>query len=234
VVSLAVLHFNLDPNAGDKLFILDPDSCSNAAAASPNSTSSNSSNSSSYLTGWLSPGKILALGQPALAIHYYSPVGDSAHSHPSERGFSLFATFTKNTKHATTKVNDDLPTIINNRCMKKILEHQVDFVQTCGSDYATSSGIIQSPTDTGIHHCVWNIQAPLAKRLRIIVEMKENKIASKDRLFVLQSDCQSLDKEDQEILEGGVYLINDNAFSVYFCNENGMPSTDFRIFWTTI
>jgi hypothetical protein len=233
LVSLAVLFFNLHPTAGDKLFILDPATCSNAAVLP-------GSSSSSFLTGWLNPGKVIALGQEALSLYYYSPQGGSSETvSVADRGLNLFASFSRvdatAAEYAANKSCLDAVGLV--RPMPDGGHVPVDFVQNCGADHLNvSSGELVSPVNYGRvnRRCVWRVWAPQAKQLKIIVEVDREDISYWDRLFILNSDCGPLGDSSTEILEGGSYIISDNAFYVYFYTDENIIPRSFRIFWTTL
>jgi hypothetical protein len=234
LVSLAVVSFDLSSTpAGDQLLVvLDPTTCTNAAVAA--------TGSSRLLTGWLSPGKVIALGHKALSLYYYSP--DTVPL--ADSGFNLFASF--------SKIGGDAATAhyANRSCLEALglvrpLPNggaaPVDFVQNCGTDQlnvsSSSSGEIVSPANYGRvnRRCIWRVWAPQAQKLKIIVEVDTENISYWDRLFLFNSDCGPLKKAaSTEVIEGGSYVINDNAFSVYFYTDENIIPRSFRIFWTAL
>ena len=237
-VSLTILTFNLNQTAGDRLFILRPDTCGYAAGVG------------GYLTGDLSPGKVIVTAETAVSLYLYSPISYLI-DYSADRGISLLASFTPREK-PTGRENkgravrpNPLANITKTTgcCMAAIRKYLPrgkadDFDQNCGAHSTISkrSGAIFSPNHPhsygNNHRCAWHVHVPDALRIRVIVEV-EDKETYWDRLFVLRSGCRPL-LEDGEIFvedDGGVYVIDGDAFAVYFYTDETITARGFRIFW---
>ena len=171
----------------------------------------------SYLSGELTPGKVITTSEPAVSLYYYSPL-DSTRDYPADRGFSLFASFTPLLPHPQDE-EDEVVGVGTAGCLTAIgkylprQQHEA-FVPNCGADFLNSSGVLKSPNYpanySGNLRCRWTVYAPGATRMGIVVEVETE--AYFDKLFVLRSEqegCRPLAKGGESIVleEGGESIV---------------------------
>jgi len=219
-VSLAFKFFNLNTTNGDKMIILNPITCDLVEGG--------------FITGSLTPGKVITTNEPAIALYYYSPTSELIKAHSAGHGFILDAS-----SHPSSILRP-VPYPVNS-CTSLISKYinlsGTSFFQNYGFDVVKNSGVILSPNYPNSYannsRCVWNINAPGAHQIRIIVEL--DKLENFwDRLFILRPSggCQPLVEDGDIFIEtGGSFVTNSDSFSIYFFSDDTVSYGGFRIYW---